>query len=35
ASLVLRRTAPGHDVDEIRALTGAPFAVELEAGVAA
>ncbi|NKX54748.1 CoA transferase subunit B [Arthrobacter mobilis] len=35
SALVLRRTAPGHDVDQIRALTGAPFSVQLEAGVPA
>jgi 3-oxoacid CoA-transferase subunit B len=29
--LVLRELAPGEDVEELRALTGAPFAVELEA----
>jgi len=29
--LVLRELAPGEDVEELRALTGAPFAVDLEA----
>jgi 3-oxoacid CoA-transferase subunit B len=29
--LVLREIAPGEDVEELRALTGAPFAVDLEA----
>jgi 3-oxoacid CoA-transferase subunit B len=29
--LVLREIAPGEDVEELRTLTGAPFAVELEA----
>ena len=29
--LVLRELAPGEDVEAVRALTGAPFAVELEA----
>jgi len=29
-SLVLQRIAPGHDVEEIRAVTGATFTVELE-----
>ncbi len=29
AGLVLREIAPGEDVDELRTLTGAPFAVEL------
>ncbi len=29
-SLVLKRVAPGHDVDEIREKTGASFTVELE-----
>ncbi|WP_053384636.1 CoA transferase subunit B [Leucobacter celer] len=29
-ALVLRRLAPGHDVDEIRACTGAAFTVELD-----
>ncbi len=28
--LVLREVAPGEDVDELRSLTGAPFAVDLE-----
>jgi 3-oxoacid CoA-transferase subunit B len=28
--LVLREVAPGEDVEELRSLTGAPFAVELE-----
>jgi 3-oxoacid CoA-transferase subunit B len=34
-ALVLRRTAPGHEVEEIRSLTEAPFTVALKAGVAA
>jgi 3-oxoacid CoA-transferase subunit B len=31
AGLVLRELAPGEDVEQVRALTGAPFVVELEA----
>ena len=31
AGLVLRELAPGEDVEEVRALTGAPFVVDLEA----
>ncbi len=30
--LVLRRVAPGHEVDEIRSITGAAFTVDLESG---
>lgn len=30
-SLVLKRIAPGHDVDELREMTGASFTVDLEA----
>ena len=31
AGLVLRELAPGEDVEQVRALTGAPFAVDMEA----
>lgn len=31
-ALVLRRLAPGHEVDEIRACTGASFSVDLDEG---
>ncbi|MDJ1371439.1 CoA transferase subunit B [Gulosibacter molinativorax] len=34
-ALVLRRIAPGHDIDEIRASTGSSFTVDLSEGVTA